>query len=375
MQEGTPDPRSASSADPPDPGSLYDVHLAVGDAETELVDQRPAAEPPLVNLTRLKPVLVATVWPTEAHHFTPWLLENGDLLSEVLGMDIELDSREYKVGKFSLDIIGREVATGSPVIIENQYGPTDHSHLGQILTYAGGTKPATVVWVAEEFREEHRAALEWLNTHTDPTVRFFGVRLAAVTLDGAPSGLIAPFLELVVKPNEWEKVAVAATSARTTALQELYREFWSQFEPLAKQRGWTNASAPAQNWWDMPAGLSGATWGVSFAMFGGRSELYFQDPDPDINLARWSVLNRKKAEITKVFGEELIFDNLPNNKGCRIEARLNGPKIADRAQWPAVITWMIDTQERLRKAVHAVGGIPTVTAAVEPDGDDQLAKV
>jgi hypothetical protein len=171
MQEGALDPGSASSADPPESGSLDDGHPGGDDAGTELVDQPPAAEPPLVNLTRLKPVLVATVWPTEAQHFTPWLLENGDLLSEVLGMDIELQSREYKVGKFSLDIIGREVATGSPVIIENQYGPTDHSHLGQILTYAGGTKPATVVWVAEEFREEHRAALEWLNTHTDPTVR------------------------------------------------------------------------------------------------------------------------------------------------------------------------------------------------------------
>jgi len=181
--------------------------------------------------------------------------------------------RAFRVGKFSLDIIGREVATGSAVIIENQYGPTDHGHLGQILTYAGGTKPTTVVWVAEEFREEHRAALEWLNSHTDPSIRFFGVRLAAVTLDGAPGDLIAPFLELVIKPNEWEKVAVAAaaagTTGSTTARQELYREFWSQFETLAKQRGWTNASAPAQNWWNMSTGLSGAVWGVSFAMFGG----------------------------------------------------------------------------------------------------------
>ena len=113
--------------------------------------------------------------------------------------------RAFRVGKFSLDIIGREVATGSAVVIENQYGPTDHGHLGQILTYAGGTKPTTVVWVAEEFREEHRAALEWLNTHTDPSIRFFGVRLAAVTLDGAPGGLIAPFLELVVSPMSGKK--------------------------------------------------------------------------------------------------------------------------------------------------------------------------
>jgi hypothetical protein len=378
MEEGVIGPGSASSADSPQLGGLDDVHTAGDDASTDLVDQPPPAKSPLVSLTQLKPVPVANVWPTEAQHFTPWLLENAELLSEVLGIDVELESREYKVGKFSLDIIGREVATGNPVIIENQYGPTDHNHLGQILTYAGGTKPTTVVWVAEEFREEHRAALEWLNTHTDTTIRFFGVRLAAVTMTGAPAGLIAPFLELVVKPNEWEKVAAAAaasgTAGRSPATQELYRQFWSQFEPLAKQRGWTTASAPTQNWWNMPAGLSGAIWGVSYATFGCRSELYFQDPDPDVNLARWSVLNDKKSEITDAFRGELFFDDLPNNKGCRIEARLNGPKIADKAQWPAVLNWMIESQERLRKAVAAVGRIPTVTAATGDSGADQLTE-
>jgi hypothetical protein len=104
------------------------------------------------------------------------------------GLDVELESREYKVGKSSLDSIDREVATGAPVIIENQYGWTDHPHLGQILTYAGGIKPSTIVWVAEQFREEHRAALDWLNAHTDPSIRFFGVKLAALTLEGAPAG-------------------------------------------------------------------------------------------------------------------------------------------------------------------------------------------
>src|SRR5919112_1060649 len=73
------------------------------------------AEPPLIGLTRLQPVVVTSVWPTEAHHFTPWLLQNAELLSEVLGVDVELESREYKVGKFSLDIIGRELETGAPV--------------------------------------------------------------------------------------------------------------------------------------------------------------------------------------------------------------------------------------------------------------------
>jgi hypothetical protein len=352
-----------------------------GDQVGGLADQAPEqsqAEQPLVTLTRLTSVEVTSVWPTEPHHFTPWLLQNSDLLSEVLGLDIELESREYKVGKFSLDIIGREVATGSPVIIENQYGWTDHVHLGQILTYAGGTKPTTIVWVAEQFREEHRAALEWLNTHTDPGIRFFGVRLAAVTLAGAPSGLIAPLLELVVKPNDWEKRAMASVSAGTTGptpTQELYRQFWAGFEPLAKQRGWTNASAPGQNWWTMPTGSTGATWGVSYAMFGCRSELFFGHPDPAVNLARWQVLSDRKAEIMAAFGGELIFDDLPNNKGCRIEARLIGPKIGDQQNWPEVIDWMIDSQERLRHAVAAVGGVPSMIAPTATSGDSGATAV
>ena len=94
---------------------------------------------------------VETPEPGFVHHFTPWLLLKSKLLSTVLGLDIELESREFTVGPFSLDLIGKELSTGSTVIIENQYGPTDHTHLGQVLTYAGGTHPTTVVWIAEQF--------------------------------------------------------------------------------------------------------------------------------------------------------------------------------------------------------------------------------
>jgi hypothetical protein len=334
------------------------------DASAE-ADQQQAETPaaaPLIELTTILNVPVASVWPTEAQHFTPWLLANSAGLSEVLGIDVELEAREHKVGRFSLDLIGREVATGNTVIIENQYGATDHGHLGQLITYAGGTRPTTIVWVAEDFREEHRAALDWLNTHTEPGLRFFGVRLKAITLKGAAPNLIAPFLELVVKPNDWEKAAAAVAAvaaAGTSPQQELYREFWSTFAPLAKARGWTNAAAPAQNWWDMPAGVTGVRWGVSFAQFGCRSEIYFGHVDADVNLARWSVLKQQEAAIVQAFGHgELIFDELPNNKGCRIETRLLGPKVTDKASWPEVVDWMVDTQERLRNAVKAAGGVP-----------------
>jgi hypothetical protein len=74
------------------------------------------------------------------------------------------------------------------------------------------------------------------------------------------------------------------------------------------------------------------------------------------------VLEQRKDEILAAFGGELGFEELPSAKGCRIEVRLEGPKISDRPRWPEVIAWMLDTQTRLRHAVTLVGGVPDVTA-------------
>ncbi|MFC4859037.1 DUF4268 domain-containing protein [Actinophytocola glycyrrhizae] len=153
-----------------------------------------------------------------------------------------------------------------------------------------------------------------------------------------------------------------------TPKQELYRQFWTEFKPVVERHGWTKSNPPAQNWWNMPAGVTGAVWGLSYAMFGCRSELYFEHVDPATNLARWRVLHERRDEIMAGFGGELFFDELPKNKGCRIETRLNGPKITDRAGWPQVHRWLEDTQLRLRAAVDAVGGVPTVVAP--PDSTD-----
>jgi hypothetical protein len=40
------------------------------------------------------------------------LLENVDVLSDLLGMDLALDVAEHPVGGFSLDLLGRDEATG-----------------------------------------------------------------------------------------------------------------------------------------------------------------------------------------------------------------------------------------------------------------------
>jgi hypothetical protein len=154
-----------------------------------------------MRLTCLEPVPVTSVWPTESDHFTPWLLQHGSLLGKALGIGIDLQPWEDMPGQLSAGVIGRETATGRPVIIEKQYGPTDDLHLGRILTYVADIEPSTIIWIAEEFREQHLAAFDWLNEHTDPTIRFFAVSMHVVTLAGAPGGLAALIFQLAVRPS------------------------------------------------------------------------------------------------------------------------------------------------------------------------------
>ncbi|NBH12432.1 DUF4268 domain-containing protein [Amycolatopsis sp. SID8362] len=172
------------------------------------------------------------------------------------------------------------------------------------------------------------------------------------------------------QPPDDEVDGAVPKTTKGSPKEALYRRFWARFVPVAQQRGWTKATATTQNWFQMPAGTSGVNWVVSFTRFGCRSELYFGDPDPATNLSRWRLLADRRDEITKRFGEDLIFADLPSRKGCRIETRLLGPTIDDEDHWSDVLRWMEDTQERLRTAI---GDVPVVKefagTSPDPDGD------
>lgn len=140
-------------------------------------------------------------WSHEAHDFTPWLAENLALLGEELGLALELRALEHPVGRYSLDLLLQD-AQERVVIVENQFGKTDHDHLGKLLTYCGGTEADVVIWIAETITEEHAAALEWLNENSVEGIGFFAVELEVLTIGDS---LPAPHFRVVVQPNEWVK--------------------------------------------------------------------------------------------------------------------------------------------------------------------------
>src|ERR1700744_1356916 len=104
-------------------------------------------------LGKLETVALESVWPHETLNFTPWLgkPENIRILGDTLGVELEMDDQEVAVGPFAADIVCKNTADNSWVLIENQIKKTDHTHLGQILTYASGLGAKTMVWIAAKF--------------------------------------------------------------------------------------------------------------------------------------------------------------------------------------------------------------------------------
>lgn len=141
-------------------------------------------------------------WPHEAHDFTPWLAKNIGVLSETLGIDISIEETESSVGDFNVDIFATDADTGQKIIIENQLEETDHDHLGKLITYASGKSADLVVWLVRKARPEHRAAIEWLNNHTDEGVGFI---LCEIKLYQIGTSDIAPKFEIIEQPNNWVK--------------------------------------------------------------------------------------------------------------------------------------------------------------------------
>ncbi len=158
----------------------------------------------MVKLGKLKEVEVRELWKGEATDFTPWLAkeDNIALLNDAIGIDLEVIKQEKDVGPYRADILCKDTIADHYVLIENQLERTDHTHLGQLLTYAAGLDAVSIIWISKTFTEEHRAALDWLNRITEEGINFFGIEITAYRIG---ESLPAPKFNIVSKPNDWVK--------------------------------------------------------------------------------------------------------------------------------------------------------------------------
>lgn len=299
-------------------------------------------------LGRLQKVELREAWQSESGDFTPWLAkeENLKLLAETIGIELELESQEKEVGPFRADILCKDTLTDNWVLIENQLERTDHTHLGQLLTYAAGLDAVTVVWIAERFTEEHRATLDWLNEHTDEKINLIGLEIELWRIGDSP---IAPKFNIVSQPNDWSRTVqqAAAGGGEVSAHRQLQLRFWIAFKQYMEAQGsFIRCQKPLpQNWTDHAIGRSGMHLGSIVSLWNSetglkgpeiRAELYMDGPNAKQEFA---ALEKQKEEIEKALGFGLTWHNPENKAACRLYTREDSDFL-NESLWPQQFGWL-----------------------------------
>jgi hypothetical protein len=240
----------------------------------------------------------------------------------------------------------RDSGTGALVLIENQIERTDHTHLGQLMTYAAGLDAVTVVWVAERFTDEHRAALDWLNEVTNEKINLFGLEIELWRIGSSP---IAPKFNVVSQPNDWLKSKATAQSGDLSEGKALQVEFWTAFREFVTGRGSfiKTTKALPQNWMNISVGKTGfqlvaiaSLWDSAESTFGGhelRVEFVMHDDNAD---AHFLVLETEKETIERAVGEPLVWHRPEDKRARKLYVRRSAD-LESRKDWPEYHTWLL----------------------------------
>ncbi len=301
------------------------------------------------NFGELKYLKLRSIWMNESQNFTPWLAENIQKLGAALGMDLELIKREAGVGDFSLDLLAKDLGTGHNVVIENQFGATNHDHLGKLLTYAAGYDASTVIWISEEFREEHGSVLKWLNERIGTDTKFFGVTVEVFQIDDSKP---AYRFRSVIAPDDWEREKRLPSTPPTSPRAEAYRQYFQKLiDELRDKHHFTGARAgQPQSWYSFSSGVAGITYGACFALGGKvRVELYIDQGDAETNKRLFDFLAVSRQEIGQELGELLEWERLDNRQASRIALYRTGSIEDDEYALTEIRAWMIERLLKLKR--------------------------
>lgn len=315
-----------------------------------------------ITLGRLQKVDLRDAWASESSGFTPWLAqeENLKLLGETISIELELEAQEKEVGPFRADILCKDTATDNWVLIENQLERTDHTHLGQLLTYAAGLNAVTIVWIAQRFTAEHRATLDWLNEHTDEKINMFGLEIELWRIGDSK---IAPKFNIISQPNDWSRTVqqAAAGGGEVTAHKQIQLNFWTAFKQHMEEK---NSFVPCQkplpqHWTNHAIGRAGvhlvsvvSSWNSETNNKGPeiRVELYLDGPNAKQEFA---ALSLQRENIEKELGFPLTWHNPENKAMSKLYTRQNADFL-NEALWQQQFEWLRQRLEIMHRVLGPI---------------------
>ena len=280
------------------------------------------------------------VWKDEARNFTPWLVRNLDQLSEVLGIELEIEGSEVLVGSYRADIVARDASDGSCVLIENQLESANLQHLGQVLAYLAGLDAKVVVWIAKDFDEQIRSAITWLNAHSNEDFAFIAVQLRLVRIENSP---LAPIFDVLEKPNGWDRrLQRAARQGELTELGRFRQEFWAHVALRHKLN--IKPGFAAANFYTY---IKKANLRISLFVSTNRVGIFLVGSR---NVSRDSALPRIQPFLEplrkSMKGEQMLESDF-GQSSLKIDTR-------DRANWDCMADWLNERRLIYERVLHEI---------------------
>lgn len=290
------------------------------------------------------------VWQNDAKDFTEWLAkeENMNILSQAAGLEISAEETQSPVGKYHADIFASESGTNRRVIIINNFSQTEDSSLGRLITLAAGKNADVVIWIVRHADDEHKAAVEWLNSRTRNNT---GIFLCEVKLFRIGDSEPAVKFEVISRPNRWAK-EVRKISEDATNIEKLRFDYWNAFQDYAFDGGSNPKFAASYRRWQTSSnyGVVFGTGhpGVSIIIAKTRDDI-----EAGLNIADdaelFSYLLARKDDIEDECGMNFDWLELPGKKGHRIRAKKSPALITDKSSWPSQFDWIMSSVLNIRE--------------------------
>jgi hypothetical protein len=282
---------------------------------------------------------IREILPREDSDFTPWIADNLYKINNQLGLDLELLEQEAICGKYRLDIKAKDTSDDSIAIIENQYGYTDHDHLGKLLTYASGFEAKHIIWITEEYNDEHRSAIDWLNEISHEDISFFLLQVELVKINNSD---IASNFKVICKPNDWSKTLKDKIKGQYSEKGEFLINYWSNLKEYAKDNNYkfiNNLRKPSAKTWSI---LSISTPLAHLSMNSVQNKVFvnfYINEDKEL----FNYLFENKHEIeSKLNNKNIIWDYSEGKKKSEILIENKNFNYKSQNQ-EDVYKWLLDT--------------------------------
>ena len=303
------------------------------------------------NIRKIETIRLRSHFRSESGDFTPWLADNLEYVSEAIHVKLVNPSTEQTSENFRVDIQA-ELEDGSGVVIENQFGDSNHDHLGKIITYRTAFDAKLAIWIVERAKEEHVAAVNWLN-ETDNGCDFYLLELQLIRIGDSPLG---PLFTIKSAPSK-EAREKGELKRQETRRHEMRFKFWTELLKVFKEDrsmpAFKNSSATKDSFISSGAGIAGIQWVLWVTKDIVRCELRIDKGKgaEEQNLKILHKLMEKRDQIESVYGPGLNWDELEGYRTTSIRTEFPGGYDNPEEEWPTIIA---EDLERTKRFISAL---------------------